>query len=78
MVMMVDSESNNLTMCQMCSVLRGLLKSSRAFLCYQKRFVVCSHLCLFLVFVLENLDDFPHVKISPNQDEIKQVQAPDQ
>ena len=33
----------------------------------EKRFLVCSHLCLFLVFVLENLDDFRQVKMSPTQ-----------
>ena len=30
-------------------------------------FLVCPHLCLFLVFVLENLADFPQVKIKSTQ-----------
>ena len=40
---------------------RGLPRGTR------KGLLVRSHLCLFLVFVLENLDDFPKVKMSPTQ-----------
>ena len=31
------------------------------------RFLVCSHLCLFLVLALKNLDDFPQVEMSHTQ-----------
>ena len=44
-------------------VLPVLLQSSRAFLCYQKRFLDYPHLCLFLVFVKENLDDVPQCNV---------------
>ena len=47
--------------------LRGLLSSSKAFLCYQKRFVVCAHRCMILVFVKESIDDFPRCKRKSTQ-----------
>ena len=33
----------------------------------EKRFLVCSHLCLFLVYVFENLADFPQLKMKSTQ-----------
>ena len=34
---------------------------------FKKRFLVCSHLCLFLVYVFENLADFPQLKMKSTQ-----------
>ena len=59
-------------------VLCVLLWSSRGFLCYQKKILVCPHLCFFPVFVLGTLAHLPQVKMRTTQRNVEQVQAPDQ
>ena len=46
---------------------------------HEKRFLVRSHLCLFVVYVFENFADFPQLKKKcPHKGNVEQVQAPDQ
>ena len=46
---------------------QGKEENGRSFLCYQKRLLVCSHLCLFFVYVFESLADFPQLKMKSTQ-----------